>query len=419
MKILEVEEATKNWLDQYVSSSRRVYRMALTTFIDFLEETEGSTWTPKRIVEERLNDLDNRTFSFEQKIIDFFKWLQNYETPETNIPFTRKDPKTGKIINCTFHRKSGKKLSDNTKQGYVNGVRSFFAYNRLDLKLTTQQKRLIGKKARLVQHDYCLSLMDIGKMAEVGTPQERFVLLAGKDLGLRAIDFVNLKQGAFARVVDQNKNSEPPFFLGETYTQKEGVTAYPFLTLDGLDASRVWLQVLETKGLRDDDAPMLNIRKKELTTNLRRMATKAGVDTHGQRIRFHCLRKFLADKLSLRMSESKWKQIVGKQIDEGAYIGPSDLREGYANVLDRIQIPTHTETNHVLVKEIEEKNLQLQVLVNSLASENQSMKNEVFEMKNELDALKKEDRKTKENMKKLEGLLSGVEQKILEMLNGN
>ena len=42
-----------------------------------------------------------------------------------------------------------------------------------------------------------------------------------------------------------------------------------------------------------------------------------------------------------------------------------------------------TDTHKVveLHKAIEEKNTQLQVLVNSLASENQNMKNEIFEMK--------------------------------------
>jgi len=245
-------------------------------------------------------------------------------------------------------------------------------------------------------------------MAEVGTPQERFILLAGKDLGLRSIDFINLRQGAFARVVDQKKDGETPFYFGETYTQKEGVTAYPFLTLDGLEASRVWLQVLETKGLRDDNKPMLNVQKKELTINLRRIAQKAGIKPHGQRIRFHCLRKFLADKLSLRMSENKWKQIIGKHIDEGAYVGHFDLEEGYASVLNRIQIPKHTETNHVLVKEIEEKNTRLQVLVNSLAIENQSMKNRIGELESKDTETKKEmhklSLKVKALVKKLEKL---------------
>ena len=398
MKIQDVEEATQNWLNQFVSSSRRVYRMSLTTFIEFLEEKENGKWTPKRIIEERLQDLDNRNFAFEQKIVDFYKWLGNYLTKETHIPFTRKDARTGKILNCTFHRKGGKKLADNSIQGYVSGVRSFFSYNRLDLNLTTQQKRLIGKKARLVKHDYRLSLTDIVKMAEVGTPQERFILLAGKDLGLRTIDFINLNQGDFARVVDQNKDNESPYSFGETYTQKEGVSAFPFLTTDGLEASRVWLQVLETKGLRDDKKPMLTINKKELTTNLRRLAQKAGINTHGQRIRFHILRKFLADKLSLKMSESKWKQIIGKQIDESAYISSIDLREGYASVLDRIQIPTNKGTNHTRLKQIEQE---LKVTIKTLVKQNSEHESENRKLKDRLDRLEKE-------FKNLSTLLKGT-----------
>jgi len=125
MQIQEVEEATQNWLNQFASSSRRVYRMALTIFIEFLEATEGKKWTPQLIIKERLKDLDQRNFTFEQKIVDFYKWLENYVTKEIFIPFTREDVRTGKTLNCTFHRKGGKKLSDNSKQGYVNGVRSF------------------------------------------------------------------------------------------------------------------------------------------------------------------------------------------------------------------------------------------------------------------------------------------------------
>lgn len=47
---------------------------------------------------------------------------------------------------------------------------------------------------------------------------------------------------------------------------------------------------------------------------------------HGKRIRFHCLRKFLIDRLSAYASESQWKQIVGKSIDEGAYVSQDQLK---------------------------------------------------------------------------------------------
>jgi len=38
------------------------------------------------------------------------------------------------------------------------------------------------------------------------------------------------------------------------------------------------------------------------------------------------------------MSESKWKQIVGKQISESAYVSPLQLREAYTSVLEHIQL---------------------------------------------------------------------------------
>ncbi len=45
------------------------------------------------------------------------------------------------------------------------------------------------------------------------------------------------------------------------------------------------------------------------------------------------MRKFLCDHLSSFMSESKWKQVVGKQISEGAYVSPDTLREDYARAM--------------------------------------------------------------------------------------
>ena len=59
---------------------------------------------------------------------------------------------------------------------------------------------------------------------------------------------------------------------------------------------------------------------------------------HGQRIRFHCMRKYLCDRLSSLMSESKWKQIIGKKIGESASISPNSLREDYNRAMPTIAI---------------------------------------------------------------------------------
>lgn len=79
---------------------------------------------------------------------------------------------------------------------------------------------------------------------------------------------------------------------------------------------------------------MLSLKwEKELSQTLKRLTKRAGIETGNRRVRFHCLRKFLCDNLSRFMSESKWKQIVGKKIDEKAYISPESLREDYKRAM--------------------------------------------------------------------------------------
>jgi hypothetical protein len=71
----------------------------------------------------------------------------------------------------------------------------------------------------------------------------------------------------------------------------------------------------------------------QLTRILQRLVVRAGLEVGNKEVRFHCLRKFLSDHLASHMSESKWKQIVGKKISEGAYISPDELRKDYARAM--------------------------------------------------------------------------------------
>lgn len=352
MKSKDVEKSVNDWLNQgYAVNTQRLYRWGLKLFLEYLNETTGKHWTVSKLVKKRLKDVTERHFWFEQQIVNYFKWLETYVTQPVEIPYKRRNARSGKIYTVIFHGKGGKTLSDSSRHSLTNAVRSFFAFHRLDLKLITQQKRLLGKRARLVNRDHQFTLNDFEKMVKVATPQERYILLAGKDLGLRASDFISLPQSLFAKALDK----EPPVFLGKIWTQKGGIYAYPILTIDGLEAARTWLQVLKSKERYADKLPMLSIAEKELTENLRRLAKKANIATHGDRIRFHCLRKFLIDRLSLKMSESKWKQIVGKQISEGAYVSPLELREAYADVMDRIALSVSTQSDSERIRELEER----------------------------------------------------------------
>lgn len=134
-----------------------MYRVGFDLFLEFMNETEEGTWDDLRLLKEREEDVKNRTYAFEQKLVEFYGWLKT------------RDPN----------------FSDNTRKSYLLPIRSFFAYHRWDIRLTRQQRTKISKKARPKRKYYEYTLEDIKQMASVSKPKERYILLVGKELGLR------------------------------------------------------------------------------------------------------------------------------------------------------------------------------------------------------------------------------------------
>jgi len=363
---MQVETGYEVWIKSYTNkTTRAVLKLGYNAFIQFLEETTKQKWNDQKLLKERTEDIDNRSYGFEQKLVEFYNWLENFEIRYEKL-------KT----------KDRQKISDSTRKGYLKGIRSFFAFHRLDFKLTNQQKLKLSKKPRPAIRYYDFSLDDITKMNRFANPKERYILLVGRDMGLRAGDFVSLKQGLFTAHL---KEKEQPYSLGKIYTQKEGVLAYPFLTNEGKRAVETWLNVLKSKGLRNDTEPMLNIKKAELSENLKRLAKKSGVETGNEKVRFHALRKFLIDRLSSTTSESKWKQIVGKEVSESAYVSELGLRQIYARAIPLIQTRQITENNHAKLGLLEETIRQMEKEIRTLKARNTIQQNDIESLKERLD----------------------------------
>jgi len=195
-------------------------------------------------------------------------------------------------------------------------------YRRSDRMKLRERKRLT--------EDYRFSREDLKRMAEVADLDERYVLVAGKSFGLRAGDFLRLRRGDLAPYLDR----EPPMSIGEIGTQKESVKAYPFIDLDALPIIKAKIEQMNRQGRTDPALKILRFKQgRQLSRVLRRLTDRAGIDVGTRIVRFHCLRKFLIDRLSDVMSESKWKQIVGKKISEGAYVSTDNLRKDYARAM--------------------------------------------------------------------------------------
>jgi integrase len=286
------DKASESWLASQKKTTYWAYKTHWKRFAEF------TGLGGDQILESRKNDKD---FYWESRVLEFKAWLM-------------REPW---------------QLSSNSATSAAQAIRGFFAYYRMPLVFQRKETRKIGEHTRKTE-DYRFSLADLKKMDEVADLQERYVLRVGKSFGLRAGDFLRLSRGDVEPYIE----NEPPASIGSYHTQKEGVVAWPFLDSDALPIVRVMVEKMTREGKTKQTDRLLPFKRElELSRALKRIALKAGVNPGNKTIRFHNLRKFLCDHLSSHMSESKWKQVVGKKISEGAYISPDELRKDYRRAM--------------------------------------------------------------------------------------
>jgi len=284
------DKATVEWLKAQKKGTMYSYKYSWKFFLEF------TGMTGDQILEERKLDKE---YAWEKKTLEFKNWLIQ------------------------------KGLSEHSAVSATTAVRSFFAFHRLDLNFKRTEKAKLTEAKRKTE-DYKFSLEDLKKMFDVADLEEKYVLTAGKSFGLRAGDFLRLTRGDLEPYLDRPL----PISLGEYVTQKERVKAYPFIDGDALPVIKYVIDKMSREGRTNPNDRILTFKDEiQLSRTLKRLTEKAGIKTGNKVVRFHCLRKFLIDRISRFMSESKWKQIVGKKISEGAYVSSEDLREDYVRVM--------------------------------------------------------------------------------------
>jgi integrase len=282
--------------------------------------------TGEQILESKKAD---KTFEWERKIIELKSWMK------------------------------AKDFGDSSVKTAINTLRSFFDFYRTPLVFNQNESRKINGKSQRVTKDYMLTNDDISKLVFVGDLREKYIVLLGKSFGLRAGDFVSLNYGTFRSI---NLDDETPIFIGEFQTQKEGVTAYPFIDSDALPILKA---VLDSNKNKPNDERIITVSEDELSSIIQSLAVKANINLGGKHLRFHCFRKWLIDRLSSMMSESKWKQIVGKAISEGAYVSNFELKESYSKAMKLTTVLLNG--NGKVSKKVEEMEGEFQLTKSQLA----------------------------------------------------
>jgi hypothetical protein len=301
-------KSTLEWLNaQTNKKTKEGYSTNFPFFLRYMSEQLKHNVTGDELLAMRKADLVSQTYDIENKVLACKMWVA--KQPQKTHP--------------------EKMYSEIVGVAVSTAVRSFFAYHRVGLVF----RRFEGKKLTdytPLNEKYRFSLEDFRKMYAVADLEEKYVLCFGKSVGLRAEDFVEFTRGDLEPYIQGNV--EPPVCIAPEngiMTRKEHVPAYPFIDSDALPVIRATLEQMNAEGRTGDKCRMFTKTKNKLTKALKRLVKRAGIKTGDKVVKFHCLRAFLSDKLSRYMSESKWKQIVGKTISEDAYISADELRKDF------------------------------------------------------------------------------------------
>lgn len=284
------DDIANEWLNSQKKTTKTAYRGIWVKFAEFTQMTGAEILASKK---------QDTTAAWEKRVLAFKAYMEQQG------------------------------FATYTSTTAVMAIRGFFAYYRLPLQYRRSEGRRLRERRRKTE-DYRFSLDDLRKLYEIANLQEKYVIVPGKSFGLRAGDFLKLTRGD----LEPNIDKEPPISVGPINTEKESVQAFPFIDSDAKPIVKLMLEKMTREGRTQASEKMLKFSDEiQLTRVLKRCVVKAGINTGGRQVRFHCLRKFLTDRLSSIMSESKWKQIVGKTISEGAYVSPDSLREDYKRAM--------------------------------------------------------------------------------------
>ena len=230
------DKASVEWLNSQKDSTKKSYK---TYWLKFLEYTG---MTGDQILADRKIDWENKEFRWERKVMQFKQWM--LDKPLTK---QRADNKG------TLEHQSA-----NSAKNAVMTVRGFFAYNYMPLRYRRQESKRLKEATRKTE-DYFFSREDLKKMADVGNLKEKYVVLAGKSVGLRASDFLALTRGDLEPYI----NRETPIGIGVIGTGKEKVPAYPFIDSDAQPIIKLMIDQMNRNGRTSPTEKMLRYKNEK------------------------------------------------------------------------------------------------------------------------------------------------------------
>ena len=361
-------------------------------------------------LEDQRRDPREKRDIVKQRLIGFYQWLVE-EAPKKRGP-------AGETV--------GKGIASKTAHCYVNAVRSLYGTFDVYVKLKGRSRL---PRAKVENKRLLLSNEDVRVLVDHAvSPRDRALILTMFQGGMDVSTLCGLKYGD---VADGLERGDHPLKL-DLQRSKTGVAYYTFLGRDATNSLRAYINDVKAKGVKfTGRSPLFmklghkalkgeGVKPHLVQAMMRELAMKTGfVDENMNDMNFNPL-----GPQALR--ESFGSIMIGKAVPDtivdfwlGHEVGAmaeaykrgkyEDLRRIYLEREPFISISTGGELEEKLRAEIDEKNRQLQALVNGLAVENMELKDRMRTVEG---ALEQELNKTRQYGQ----LTSKLEQDMQELI---
>lgn len=361
-------KALLEWIESLKTQrTRRDYRLRWELWLEYcrLKGIPDNANTQLEDMKKRRSSEDNTIkYFYDNEVPKFFQWAKT-----------------------EYKGREGKPLTENSALAMCNTVRSFFAYHRYALQIK-KEALPSSEKVALKYEDHAFDIYQLRAMFQQGDLKERTILACGKDLWLRAGDFLSLKREFIELLIKRelelanNENREPDIIEFELSTEKEKEPCSCHLSKETVE---LLSEYLRTYPKTNDQ--LFPITEDALNDLLRRLAEKAKITVSG-RIRWHCLRKFGITLMHGKVTEPVMKYMTGKHIskDLRTYIQANKETYKAFKTLEPLLSLTKTNANGgKLAKQLEElKTATMKQLVLMKLIEKLTPKEELAKALNEL-----------------------------------
>jgi integrase len=398
----------KRWFDTIVKSGTRDnYRSAFRAYAKY------TGLAPSQMIDEAVEDSKKdprqRKDILLTRVLGFYSYMKN--------DYERKSRGHGE------HKVLGKGVSDKLAIMYTAAVRSFYATYDLTVKLKGRRRiprAKVTNKRMIVGSEQVKVLVEHAR-----SPRDRALVLVNFQGGLDASTLCSIKYGDVAEGLIKN---EHPLKL-ELQRPKTGTDFYTFLGHDATEALKAYIADMKQRDVTFTHSTPLFLQGKSkngiFTQNIQKMmqelAIRSGfIDKQNNGHEFnplgpHALRESFG---SIMTNSGVPDTIVdfwlGHEIGEmaEAYKGVQfdSLKQMYLAREKLISISAQKvdveELKEKLKVEMEQQNKQLQLMVNSLVTENMDVKRRMSTLETDRTDVMKQ---LLDNQKQIDSILSAVE----------